>query len=99
MCTGGSCHPVQRGIGIGDAGHDRVGINSHTDTGRAEFLHRLHAEFGPQRLMWATDWPIVENAKATYAQALTLVRDDMPFLNADDKSWMLSKTIERVWPF
>ena len=21
------------------------------------------------------------------------------FLNADDKSWMLSKTIERVWPF
>ena len=32
-------------------------------------------------------------------QALTVVRDDMKFLNADDKSWMLSKTIERVWPF
>jgi L-fuconolactonase len=64
-----------------------------------EHVKRLHAAFGPQRLMWATDWPIVENAKATYAQALTLVRDDMPFLNADDKAWMLSKTIERVWPF
>jgi len=23
----------------------------------------------------------------------------MKFLNAEDKSWMLSKTIERVWPF
>jgi hypothetical protein len=23
----------------------------------------------------------------------------MKFLNAEDKSWMLSKTVERVWPF
>jgi predicted TIM-barrel fold metal-dependent hydrolase len=64
-----------------------------------DHIKRLHAAFGPQRLMWATDWPIIENSKATYAQALTLVRDDLPFLNAEDKSWMLSKTIERVWPF
>jgi predicted TIM-barrel fold metal-dependent hydrolase len=63
-----------------------------------EHVERLHAAFGPQRLMWGTDWPIVEN-RATYAQALTLVRDDMKFLNAEDKRWMLSRTIERVWPF
>ena len=60
-------------------------------------VKRLYDAFGPQRLMWATDWPILEASHAEYAQALTLVRDDMPFLNADDKSWMLSKTIERVW--
>jgi predicted TIM-barrel fold metal-dependent hydrolase len=64
-----------------------------------EHVKRLHEAFGPQRLMWATDWPIIENSKATYAQALTVVRDDMKFLNEDDKHWMLSKTIERVWPF
>jgi predicted TIM-barrel fold metal-dependent hydrolase len=64
-----------------------------------ELVKRLHTAFGPQRLMWATDWPIVENSKATYAQALSVVRDEMPFLNADDKAWMLSKTIEKVWPF
>jgi predicted TIM-barrel fold metal-dependent hydrolase len=65
-----------------------------------EHVKRLHASFGPQRLMWATDWPIVEQtANATYANALRIVRDDMKFLNADDKQWMLSKTIERVWPF
>jgi L-fuconolactonase len=63
-----------------------------------ELVKRLHAAFGPQRLMWGTDWPIIEG-KAQYSQALTVVRDDMKFLNADDKSWMLSKTIERVWPF
>jgi len=64
-----------------------------------EHVKRLHQAFGPRRLMWATDWPIVLNAKCTYAQALALVRDEMKFLNDDDKAWMLSKTIERVWPF
>lgn len=63
-----------------------------------ELVKRLHATFGPERLMWATDWPIIE-AVAKYHQALTVVRDDMKFLNEDDKRWMLSKTIERVWPF
>jgi predicted TIM-barrel fold metal-dependent hydrolase len=63
-----------------------------------EFVKRLHQAYGPQRLMWATDWPIVEGV-STYAKALSVVRDDMKFLNADDLHWMLSKTIERVWPF
>jgi predicted TIM-barrel fold metal-dependent hydrolase len=61
-------------------------------------VKRVYDAFGPQRLMWATDWPIV-NARASYTQALAVVKDEMDFLNADDKSWMLSKTIERVWPF
>jgi L-fuconolactonase len=61
-------------------------------------VKRLYDSFGPQRLMWATDWPILENV-AAYPQALSVVRDDMAFLNAEDKSWMLGKTIERVWPF
>jgi predicted TIM-barrel fold metal-dependent hydrolase len=65
-----------------------------------EHVKRLHQAFGPQRLMWATDWPIVENiAGASYAKALTAVRDEMKFLNAEDLQWMLSKSIERVWPF
>lgn len=62
-------------------------------------VKRLYDTFGPKRLMWATDWPIIENSRAQYRQALTVVRDDMDFLNAEDKSWMLSKTIEQVWPF
>jgi L-fuconolactonase len=63
-----------------------------------EHVKRLHGAFGPQRLMWATDWPIIEN-NSTYDKALSVVRDEMKFLNEDDKRWMLSKTIERVWPF
>ena len=63
-----------------------------------EYVQRLHAAFGPERLMWATDWPIVENV-STYARALSVVRDEMKFLNAADKDWIMNKTIERVWPF
>ncbi len=63
-----------------------------------EHVKRLYQAFGPQRLMWATDWPIVEN-HSTYPKALSVVRDEMRFLQADDLQWILSKTIERVWPF
>jgi predicted TIM-barrel fold metal-dependent hydrolase len=61
-------------------------------------VKRLYDRFGPRRLMWGTDWPLVDN-HCGYAKALALVRDEMDFLNEDDKSWILSKTIERVWPF
>lgn len=63
-----------------------------------EQVKRLYAAFGPKRLMWGTDWPVVEE-RATYRQALTVVRDDMMFLSEEDKSWILSKTIERIWSF
>ena len=63
-----------------------------------EYVKRLHQAFGPERLMWATDWPIVEG-HSTYERALRVVRDEMKFLNAEDKSWIVNKTIERVWPF
>jgi predicted TIM-barrel fold metal-dependent hydrolase len=63
-----------------------------------QYVKRLYDAYGPERLMWATDWPIVEG-RSTYARALSVVRDEMKFLNAEDRKWILSKTIERVWPF
>ena len=61
-------------------------------------VKRLYDKFGPRPLMWGTDWPLVE-AHCGYAKALAMVRDEMKFLNEDDKSWMLSRTVERVWSF
>jgi len=63
-----------------------------------EQVKKLYDAFGPQRLMWGTDWPMVE-AHCSYARALAMVRDEMKFLNDEDKSWMLSRTVERVWKF
>lgn len=61
-------------------------------------VKRLYDKFGPQRLMWGTDWPICL-AKCSYAQTLSMVRDQMDFLNEEDKHWMLNKTVQRVWDF
>ena len=61
-------------------------------------VQRLYDAFGPKRLMWGTDWPVSQK-HASYAQTLAVVRDAMTFLTREDKRWMLSKTIERVWPF
>ena len=63
-----------------------------------EHVKRLYAAFGPQRLMWGTDWPMCL-ARATYGQTLSVVRDEMKFLNEEDKAWLLSRTVERVWRF
>ena len=63
-----------------------------------QYVKRLFDAYGPQRLMWATDWPILETW-TTYDKALTVVRDEMKFLSAEDKQWMLSRTVESVWPF
>jgi L-fuconolactonase len=63
-----------------------------------EFARRVYDAFGPQRLMWGTDWPVCKGW-TTYDKTLSVVRNDMNFLNEDDKSWILSKTVERVWPF
>jgi predicted TIM-barrel fold metal-dependent hydrolase len=61
-------------------------------------VERLYDTFGPQRLMWGTDWPLVERS-CGYTKALTLITRELDFLNQEDKSWILSKTVERVWPF
>jgi predicted TIM-barrel fold metal-dependent hydrolase len=63
-----------------------------------EYVKRLHAVYGPQRLMWASDWP-VDLTSTTYDKTLAVVRDEMKFLNADDKAWILGKTAQQVWPF
>ena len=59
-------------------------------------VKRLYDAFGPKHLMWGTDWPLVEGF-CGYAKALALVRDEMKFLNAEDKRWMLARTVERAF--
>jgi predicted TIM-barrel fold metal-dependent hydrolase len=63
-----------------------------------EHVKRLHAVYGSQRLMWASDWP-VDLGWTTYDKTLSVVRDEMKFLNAEDKSWILGRTAQQVWPF
>ena len=63
-----------------------------------EQIHRVYDAFGPQRLIAGTDWPLVERW-CTYAQAISFMQTQVPFLNAEDKRWMCGLTANRVWPF
>ncbi len=61
-----------------------------------QHVRRLYDGFGPRRLLWGSDWPMSER-NTTYASTLSSVRDDMKFLNEDDKAWILGKNAERIW--
>ena len=75
----------------------------HPDVWRQ--LHRVVAAFGPERLMWASDFtrlrmvPAGENWRGTYAEALHFVRDTNE-LGPDDKTAILGGTAKRLlgWP-
>lgn len=58
----------------------------------------LQKEFGADRLMAGTDWPISLN-RLDYARAVALYRDNMPWLLERDRQQILSGTVQRVWPF
>lgn len=60
------------------------------------FIRRLYDAFGPRRLMWASDCPY-QLATETYEDSISLVRDRLSFLSADDKEWMLRKTAETTF--
>ena len=68
----------------------------HRDT--HDIVRRIYDAFGPERLMWGTDFPHVL-AAGGYVRALELVRDALDFLNEDDKEWLFSRTVQKVWKF
>lgn len=60
-------------------------------------VRRLYDAFGPQRLMWGTDWPAIETF-CGYARALALYRDEIKFFNDEDRRWILGQSALRLWP-
>jgi predicted TIM-barrel fold metal-dependent hydrolase len=67
----------------------------YTDMG--PMIQALHAAYGANRLMWASDCPYQVQAGHHYADSISLIRDRLDFLTADDKEWILRKTAESVF--
>ena len=54
------------------------------------YLRRVYDAFGPKRLFWGTD---LTRLPCTYRQAITLFTEGLPWLTADDKSWIMGRGI------
>lgn len=67
----------------------------YTDLG--PMIRKLRDAFGAQRLMWASDCPFQVQGDHTYKDSIDLIREKLDFLTAEDKSWMLRKTAEKVF--
>jgi predicted TIM-barrel fold metal-dependent hydrolase len=61
-------------------------------------FRKIYDAFGPQRLMWGTDFPHVMRGIG-YVPALDIFREHMDFLTAEDKEWLFGKTALSVWKF
>ena len=48
-------------------------------------------------MMWGTD---LTRLPGTYRQAVTLFTEELPFLTAEDKEWVMGRTIAQAlrWP-
>ena len=68
----------------------------HKDT--FQTYRRIYDAFGPQRLMWGTDFPgVLRNTG--YIPALELFRTHLDFLTEEDREWLFSKTALKLWKF
>ena len=66
----------------------------HEDT--FSLYERIYDAYGPQRLMWGTNFPGVLKGEG-YLPALEMFRSHMPFLSDSDKEWLFHRTAESVW--
>ncbi|MGH7985044.1 MAG: amidohydrolase family protein [Candidatus Binataceae bacterium] len=61
-----------------------------------DFFQRLLERFGPQRMMWGSNYP------ATYdrslQQQLELAREELSFISTEDQRWLFSETALTLWP-
>jgi predicted TIM-barrel fold metal-dependent hydrolase len=62
----------------------------------APVIKRVHEAFGARRLMWGSDMPF-QTERESYEDSISLLRDRLDFLTADDKDWMLRRTAEEFF--
>jgi predicted TIM-barrel fold metal-dependent hydrolase len=66
------------------------------------WVRRLYDAFGPDRLLWGTGFPGPTRAEAerpTLAEELDLIRKEIAFFTADDRTKILGRNAAKVWRF
>jgi predicted TIM-barrel fold metal-dependent hydrolase len=52
------------------------------------FIRRIYDAFGPRRMFWGTD---LARMPCTYAQAISLFTEELTWLTAEDKEWIMGR--------
>ena len=61
------------------------------------FIRRIYDAFGPQRMLWGAD---LSRLPVPYAECLAQFQEALDFLSAEDKEWIVGKSLANVlkWP-
>jgi L-fuconolactonase len=62
------------------------------------FLKMTYQAFGARRIMWGSDWPLIEQHEG-YARALAFALNELPVDSEEDRAWILGKTAESLYRF
>lgn len=58
------------------------------------YIRKAYDAFGPKRLFWGTDWSRMQHTSTcTYRQAVTMFTEEIPWLTAEDKEWMMGRGV------
>jgi L-fuconolactonase len=60
-------------------------------------LDMVYDAFGPQRMMWGSDYPLV-NQREGYQRALDLTMEQFASKSDEDRAWIFGKTAMKVFP-
>jgi len=102
---GGDSHALRTLLSLARHRNVRVKLAIHHQHSREEFPWRdvfglqeqLIAEFGSERLLWGSNWPM-KLPSPTYGQRLATVRDFFPFRSDLDRARILAGTAAELWP-
>jgi L-fuconolactonase len=58
--------------------------------GLHKYIRQVYDAFGPRRMFWGTDWT---RLPCTWAEAKALFMEELPWLTAEDKEWIMGRGI------
>ena len=59
-------------------------------------IRRVYDAYGPRRMFWGSD---LTRLKGSYTDCLRLFRDELDFLSAEDREWILGRAIAECLPW
>lgn len=61
------------------------------------YIRRVYDAFGPKRMFWGTD---LTKLPCSYRQAVTMFTEEIPWLTAEDKEWIVGRGVSEWlgWP-